>query len=273
MYRRVSGGERGQDSAFNDSLDRQMTFLDQFAPAGTGQIRLDQVSIGRDSSPVTAEIAQYENALFLVTSLDRISRTRQGLLEVRKASRERNVHILAFLFPGAVVQQLAELDDPPLDDDDVREDLDPATAHANARSLPAVWPTIVAGVDLDDEVRAIVGAQAERSEEFLRAYAASSYIGNTRIKVPNELSTKRAFTADRRSALRNEIMRVRPQIACAIEFEALTGRAQAYTCECEEGDCDEGCSCRCGQCDENYHAACHPRQPHLTLCPCIIVDP
>jgi hypothetical protein len=78
-YRRISRGALGDVLKFNKSLQRQMEFVNQYLPAGSTLLELRKVSISRDGSAVVKLLAPLENALVVVSSIDRVARSTRGM--------------------------------------------------------------------------------------------------------------------------------------------------------------------------------------------------
>lgn len=271
--RRVSEGEIGQWNAYNTSLDRQQTFLSRFAPHDYQVKTLEFVSIARDGTGVISALQEMQDCLVIVTSIDRLARNPQAILQIRDIAPARNLHVLAFLFPPTTILEPSRIPNPIASH--VQAKLSPLSPiSCQSKSWPGCWPTFIAGPTVDPEVIPLVERRIHSAQDFISGFRISGYRGDPAITIPVAFKSgngQRGMSAPVRAALRGEVF-----TRCGNNRNADTVKVvlfegdNASHCRCLLTQCDASCRCTCqAKCATNYKRVCSTGGGGCgELCPC-----
>ena len=272
-YRRVSEGERDQNNAFNTSLERQVTFISRFAPEGYRIKSLAYVSISRDGTAVIDVLNQMRDALVIVTSVDRLARNPQAMLQVRTVARERNLHLVALVFPASAIQDISATSNLLLTAAPLRAKFACLVPVATqAKSLPCCWPTIVAGPTVHPDIVQVIERRIVAAQNFISGFRISGFRGDPLLLLAPDFTARnaqRGMTMPVQAALKRDIAtRGRGRQQNTIQVEVFEGDNASH-CQCMVNMCDSECRCNCRiKCAPSYRAVCMRSGGCPTLCPC-----
>ncbi|WWD15684.1 hypothetical protein CI109_100106 [Kwoniella shandongensis] len=271
-FGRISKGERGQNTAHSDSINRQKLFIQLVCPANTTMIKLDQISIYRDGSRVTAELSKLNNCLLIVSSVDRLTRNRKSWHQLRTLCESNNIHVISLLFPPTAISQLCHMPNPIFEHDDSTRkrfhQLAPTASHP--RSGPCLWPTLITGPHVSVNTIQVVEHRVFSSEMFVSGFLTSAYRGDPAIRLPPATTRHvRAFNQAALLAIQNMVrIRAGPTWQGNVTVATYHG-LDALDCPCTRGNCVPGCVCVCRDvCGPNYEDILEDQGECPELCPC-----
>ncbi|WWC71992.1 uncharacterized protein I206_105951 [Kwoniella pini CBS 10737] len=189
-FARVSRGDQRTNTGYAASINRQIAFIDKVLPLDTpGRPRvvkkLEQVSISRDWSRVEDTLRQVHDTLLVVTSIDRLARTRDSLVQLEELCRRQNIVVITLLLPPTSLQHLQVDNNTLFSSAAISQRFQHVyTLNSRSSSTPSLYPLVVIGQQVPDEVSQMTSERVEKSTGFISGFLAPNFRGDPSIQLP-----------------------------------------------------------------------------------------